>query len=355
MKNINLILLTLSFFILLSGYTFAKTITQVHIEAGEVGQGFLLKRLNQCYLISPSHVLGNSFFANITTGTKTREIGEAEKVQVFGYDLAISNVNGISAANCVTDINAFDPLDTLLKNASLLTVSTINVDGSKSITPVTLIDQNIINLNVKPQSEQLPLYKGLSGSIVFLKETPVGILQSVNAETGEGTVIRFDRAMEVIAPFFSSTFSQVKPFKEANTIESIQFNIKNWSHKPIDTEHRVSAINDNKTDSYWSAKLDGKPVSITLDFNDSITLLNGLSLLNESGLKQSFPRDIKVYSNRRGEGKRGWTSIYSGTWSNTKNSFSLKFPPVKAKRIRIEFLSNWGDVKQLSLSELTIF
>jgi len=355
MKKFNQLLPAVCFYILLSGATFAQGLTQVHIESGEIGQGFLLKRLNQCYLISPSHVLGNAFFANITTGTKNREIGEAEKVQVFGYDLAISNVNGISTANCVTDINTFYPLDMLLKSASLLTVSTINVDGSKSITPVTLIDQNIINLNVKPRSEQLPLYKGLSGSVVFLKEIPVGILQSVNAETGEGTVIRFDRAMEVIAPFFSSTFSQVKPVKEAVTKDNIQFNISHWSHKPIDTEHRVSAIHDNKIDSYWSAKLDGKPVSITLDFNESITLVNGLSLLNESGLKQSFPRDIKVYSNRRGEGKRGWTSIYSGTWSNTKNTFLLKFPPVKAKRIRIEFLSNWGDTKQLSLSELTIF
>ena len=129
MKKFNLLLPIIFFCILLAGATFANGLTQVHIESGEVGQGFLLKRLNQCYLISPSHVLGNSFFATITTGTKTREIGEAEKVQVFGYDLAISNVNGISSANCVTDINAFNPLDTLLKNASLLTVSTINVDG----------------------------------------------------------------------------------------------------------------------------------------------------------------------------------------------------------------------------------
>ena len=161
-------------------------------------------------------------------------------------------MNGVSSANCVTDINAFFPLDTLLKNASLLTVSTINVDGSKSVTPVTLVDQNIINLKVKPQSEQLPLYKGLSGSVVFLQEIPVGILQLVNAETGEGTVIRFDRAMEVIAPFFTSTFSQVKSVDESNNIETIQFNITNWSHKPIDTEHRVSAINDHKIDTYLS-------------------------------------------------------------------------------------------------------
>jgi len=337
----------------------SKNLTQVHVDAGEVGQGFLLKRLNNCYLVSPEHVLGNEFFASVITGTSKRALGEAEKLQVFGYDLSLSLVTGAAKKECTTPINGFQPIDDLLKSATSLSVSSINADGSKSLTPVSLIDAGLINLKVKPASDT-PLYKGQSGSVVYHNITPIGILQSVDADTGEGSVLRFDRTIETIRPFFSSTFTANnipahKKTSKPTSSESIAYNITEWSHPPIESSNRVAHLFDQNTETTWSVKPDNKKVSLLLDFNNEMKVVNGV---NFSGLltdKFSLPKDIQILSTRRAKGSRGWTTIYSGTWINNKAQFDALFSPVKAKRMKIQFNSNWGNSDKLSVSEVTIF
>ncbi len=340
--------------------SYSASLTQVHVDAGEVGQGFLLKRLNNCYLVTPEHVLGDEFFANVITGTSKRALGEAEKLQVFGYDLSISLVTGAAQKECNTPINSFQPIDDLLKNATSASVSSINADGSKSLTPVSLIDAGLIYLRIKPASD-MPLYKGQSGSVVFHRNTPIGILQSVDSNTGEGIVIRIDRTIETIRPFFSSTFTTSSaPLKQqaptsTSSNQTINYSVTEWSHAPIDSSNRVAHLFDKKTETTWSVKPSGKIISLLLGFDNEMKVITGLkfsALLND---KSSMPKDIQILSTRRAKGSRGWTTIYSGTWINNQAQFNAVFAPVKAKRLKVIFNSNWGSADNLTVSELSVF
>lgn len=353
MKNINRLILIATFIFPIIAQ--ALNVTQVHVDAGEVGQGFLLKRLNNCFLVTPEHVLGDEFFSSVITGTSKRSLGEAERLQVFGYDLSLSEVTGAAQKECVTAINSFEPIDDLLKTVTSLSVSSINADGSKSLTPVSLTDAGLVNLIVKPTSD-MPLYKGLSGSLVFYNDTPVGMLQSVDSDTGEGSVLRIDRTIETIKPFFTTAISQPNAENASASPENntINYTVTEWSHPPLDSSYRVAHLFDQNPQTSWAVKPDGKKIRLLLDFNKELKVVNSLNFMAVIADKTSIPKDIQIMSTRRAEGSRGWTTIYSGTWLNTKTEFEALFAPIKAKRIKVIVSSNWGNTQKIGLTELLV-
>ena len=352
-------------FILLTTFSFSTlsaSLTQVHVDSGEVGQGFLVKRLNLCYLVTPEHVLGEEFFANVITGTSLRTLGETERLQSFGYDLSISLVTGAAIKECHTQITTFDAIDDILKNTSNLVVSSINADGSKSDTPVVTIDVGLVYITIKPTSENMPLYKGLSGSVAYVNTTPIGILQSIDANTGEAKLLRMDRAIETIRPFFASSFSVQSNKKQKNSsvknatpLASLEFNITEWSHPTLNSNYKVSNLHDQNNDSAWLVKPSGGTVELLIDFNKKMQTIKEFTLSNFMDDKTLFPKDIEILASRRGQGSRGWSSVYSGTWINNKPVFDVQIPPIKAKRLKLVIRSNWGSIDKVGLSEISIF
>lgn len=346
----------------LSCFLNAATLTQVHVDSGEVGQGFILKRLNVCYLVTPEHVLGQEFFANIITGTSLRNLGETERLQTFGYDLSISLVTGAAIKECEAQITSFNSIDNKLKNSSNLVIASINSDGSKSVTPVVVTDVGLVYVTIKTTSDDMPLYKGLSGSVAYIDSTPIGILQSINATSGKAKLLRMDRAIETIKPFFVSNFA-VKPNKtkvsktgqDAALSPSLDFKILEWSHPAISSQYKVANLYDQKKDSAWAIKPSGNPVELLISFNQKMQTIKGLTLSNFTSNKAQFPKDIEILASRRGQGSRGWTNVYSGTWINNKAEFEVEIPPIKAKRLKLVIRSNWGSVNQVGLSEIVIF
>lgn len=336
----------------------SNDLTQVYVDAGEVGQGFLISRLNNCYLVTPEHVLGNEFYANVITGTKSREMGEAERVQTFGYDLTLSAITGAAKNECNTSINSFGPLDMLLKSSTALTVSSVNTNGSKSLTPVNMIDLGLVYLTIL-SSTDFPLYKGLSGSVVYSGDEPVGILQSIDAESGNGKVLRLDRAIETIRPFFAIGFaadSTNKSPKENAAEKSaftheIAYEFTEWNHQPLSANERLSNLHDGDKESVWAVKPEQNSIEITLSF-EKITLISGAVFQAPNSTSQSQPKDFEIFSSRRKEGDRGWVSIYSGTWLNNNDELEINISPVKANRLKIVFRSNWGSADRLAFSEL---
>lgn len=337
-------------------------LTQVHVNASEVGQGFLLKRLDNCYLITPNHVLGDSFFSNIIAGTKTRPYGEAQTIQSFGYDVALSSVRGAVQSSCLTSIQRFGGLDSILNNVKRVNVASVNVDGSKSLIAAELTDLDLIHFYLSPINEKDEFYKGMSGSVVFDEETPLGMLQSIDMTTGKAKVLRFDRLIETIRPFFASGFgknssqskrgeSETQMMAQDVNTSSIPYSITEWNHHPIDNSLRVGHLNDGSVDTRWAVAPQKNKVELTLTF-EKMQLINQATLIAHADDKMSMPKDFEIFANRRSKGKRGWVAIKSATWLNLDERMDLKLPPTKAKRLKIVFRSSWGDGSRLEFSEL---
>jgi hypothetical protein len=342
--------------IIYSASFMSHAVTQVYVTAGEVGQGFLLNRLDQCYLVTPEHVIGDEFFATLISGTHLRSLGEAEPIQTFGYDLSILSVMGAVQKECQTNINQFNAIEALLQNATQLTISSINADGSRSLIPVTLTDKGLIHLRVKPVSNDAQLYKGLSGSLAFINEIPVGMLQSIDANTGEGILLRQDRIIETILPFFQSSSASFSPQPKSNRIiesptESIDLSVENWSQQALNSESRIANLIDGNLDTSWRVPPTGLPLSVEFSTGGKIKLIKSLILSNNSGDKLTFIKDFEILASRKSTGKRGWSNIYSGTWINNKNSKIVEISPIKAKRLMLIVHTHWGSTSEISLSE----
>jgi hypothetical protein len=96
-------------------------------------------------------------------------------------------------------------------------------------------------------------------------------------------------------------------------------------------------------------------VELLIDFNQQMQTIKALTLSNFMDDKTLFPKDIEILASRRGQGSRGWSSVYSGTWINNKPVFDVQIPPIKAKRLKLVIRSNWGNANQVGLSEIIIF
>ena len=281
-----------------------------------------------------------------------------QRVQTFGYDLTLSAITGAAKNECNTSINSFGPLDVLLKSSTALTVSSVNTNGSKSLTPVNMIDLGLVYLTIL-SSVDFPLYKGLSGSVVYSGDEPVGILQSIDAESGNGKVLRLDRAIETIRPFFASGFaadSTNKSLKEnaaekSTLAHDIAYEFTEWNHQPLSANERLSNLQDGDKNSVWAVKPEQNSIEITLSF-EKITAISGAVFQTSTSMSQSQPKDFEILSNRRQEGDRGWVSVYSGTWLNNNDELDINITPVKANRLKIVFRSNWGSADRLAFSEL---
>lgn len=332
-------------------------LTQAHVDSGEVGQGFLIKRLNTCYLISPAHVIGDELFAYIKTN-KSGTVGEAEPLDTFGYDLSLLSIQGSAAEQCNTDINSFSPIDDLLAAISTASVSSVNQDGSETLTPVNITDKSLQYFRVVPSNAKTPLYKGLSGSVVYAGRQPIGILQAIDADTQEGVVLRIDRAISTIRPFFESSFSYVKERSvvTAQPSDSQQLVLQplDWSASPSSIEQGIGNLMDNDPETTWSSPFNGVYELSFAIGNGELESFNQLKLhVLESNLPQS-PKDFEILISQNEHGSRGWRSVSSDTFLKNQMSKVVNFAPAKARRLKLRFYSNWGS-SEISLAEISLY
>jgi len=347
---------------------YAADVTQTFVEAGEIGQGFLVKRLDSCYLITPEHVVNDAFFASITTGTASRSQGDATAIQTLGYDLAIMGVTGNAQQQCgATYTNFVDTTANILKSlksATQLSVSTIGPDGSRSLTPASIASVDLLRLYIQPKDANTPFLQGMSGSLVYFDDVPVGMLQSVDSSTAQGVVLRIDRLLETINPFFNDGLSITS--EQPLTAFEQTLTLTNWSHA---TPAGINAqfISDNDTSSHWRYRLSqeyqrnplhnyriANQVRLQFSLGDALQPISQITLSNHSGKRGSFIRDFEILASRSSEGN-GWVPVYAGTWMIGEKDKTIALQNVVARRLMLVVRSHWqADAKEIVISEVKI-
>jgi len=144
-----------------SGHLLANAFPpQAFVQAEERGQALLFTRLNNCYGITPAHVMGSDFFASLMGTGKNRPVGDADFLQKFGYDLSILYVSGSLSQHCGNNITDIPSLDDLLNGATRAVVSSVNNGGELTRQTQTVIDKGLIYFRVRPESPADRLYQG---------------------------------------------------------------------------------------------------------------------------------------------------------------------------------------------------
>ena len=311
-------------FILFQIFRTAEAIPpQAYVKAGEHGQAVLMSRLNECYAVIPAHVIGDGFFATLVGGSSARPRGEADLLQRFGYDLAVLRVTGAISDGCDFDLG-------------------------------------LLYLRVSPVGPESQLYKGLSGSLLVLDNAPAGILMSVDPQSEEGKVLRFDRALETVRPFFGmATGSLETPTTSPDGADASEGNlavtVDSWSSPALSAEYRVSNLIDkNDSGTVWLAEPHGFPIEVVVDLEgDRVHAIDRVVLIGDGVVPpERLPRDFELLVSSREDG--GWMPVVTGTYFISDGSREVAFAPVRARKVMLRIYSHWGDETGVGLAGLVI-
>jgi hypothetical protein len=332
----------------------SQAMEQVFIDSDEFGQGFITKHLNRCFFIAPFHVVKDSVFLNLIGDDSQRSIGEGQLIQEFGYDLAVGSVEGKLASNCTTQFNALESNTNKIESNNTFAISTVNADGMVSRQNMIAVETNLTHIIVQPVSNEHMLYKGMSGSLLYLDDEPLGMLQSIESNTGFGKVLRFDRLLETLNPFFNGNSSLTPSVEKSDpqTANTVPFEIAEWSLPAANQNSSVSMISDDDDTTAWEVNLDGQILELTLTLPEK-SEISGLSLVSEKNGKASV-RSFEVLTSKRSSGKRGWISqvSYSTFPKDTKND--VNWITSVAKRIKIRFYNSWNPNSRIVINSIKI-
>ncbi|WP_217877413.1 hypothetical protein [Pseudoalteromonas shioyasakiensis] len=344
-------LLITSLLFLISTPVVAKSPNQVYIEGDEIGQGFSVQRLNQCYFIAPDHVVNDSVFLTLKGSDDLRSLGDGQILQPFGYDLAVGHISGSLAKYCGIEFNSLSVNQVDIDKAKTVVVSTVNSDGLVSRIPAVVQETGLVNLNIKALSSEQLFYKGMSGSLIYSNGVPIGMLQSVDQNTGLGKVLRLDRLLETVSPFFSANSKQVLPTETLKNIsENIDFSVSYWNLPPTKNELSVKLISDKQKNTYYETKLQkAAEIDLTLKGNMNIKGIK-LFMPDNAGIK-----DVEVLISKKKTGKRGWLSYASNTILPKDTKVVIEMRDVKAHRIKLKVYSSWNDERLIKISEVEVF
>lgn len=216
-------------------------------ESVAQGNAWLFHRGNQCYAVTPRHVLADPAegrddrYARLVVVRAGRPPAEAmgERCAVFKReDLAVLRVSGVEdLAECGEVFAGTADIDALLaqsQHASLLTaVKSGRFEYSNlGIRAVTASDPD--HFWVAPEADRDRMTEGMSGGLVLIAGQMAGFLQSVSAETqgptaGMAKVLKADYAAIMLNRLLDGSLSSdeeegicTQPKASAATRESVE-------------------------------------------------------------------------------------------------------------------------------------
>jgi hypothetical protein len=171
----------------------------VFVQARESGQGVLRGRGNECFVVTPAHVVQGATGSVRVTGERSVQ-ASAVLQRAFAGDIAALRVETPGTLSC-PDWTPVTGLDALLGGRDAGTLSVREADGSRTLMSVgfTAIDDELIF--VRPVRANDQISRSMSGSALLVDGRIVGILLSV--EDGAGQVYQIDDIMRVSAEFFA--------------------------------------------------------------------------------------------------------------------------------------------------------
>jgi hypothetical protein len=307
----------------------------------------------------PTHVIGEEGFVSLIGRGTEKPMADASAPLAFGYDISVMAIEGELATHCGK------PYETISRNIKALLssdmraqVNTVNPDGTVSRIPLTIVDQSLTHLHVKPSYETEHLVKGMSGSMITVKGQPLGLLLAVESKSGVGKAIRIDRALETVSPFFRSP-SSAKAIVKQDPMPVHNQSSKNlltqaikWTAMPLDGDHRAqNLLSTDPTAGPWIAKTSRFPVQLIFSV-DSTSSSNGYTLI-ASGSKVF---DSKILAKRievliDPTGSHRWRSI--GILTIPKNGQAkIAIPPLRIRKLMLNVYDNWGGPGKVAIGRV---
>lgn len=334
----------------------------VFVDAGEeIGQAMLVMHAGACQAIVPTHVVEQSSFISVFGRGNHPPLGDALGITSFGYDLSVMQIDGELALECGLLFDGISRnVDALLNEDPRAQVNTVNPDGTVSRIPLTIMDQSLTYISVAPTYTEYKLMKGMSGSLVTVNGKPLGMLLSVNGESGVGKVIRIDRLLETVTPYFRSGIKQNTSSLDSNESitdgKNLLAKVVKWSAPAISGEYRAQNLLDTNgtVPIPWIAEVQRMPESIIFSLDDNSDKPLASLIISGEGLSgdKRLARQIEIMIDQAGNGR--WRSLEVISLPLSGAAVQVPLAGRKMKKVMLRIHNNWGDSSEIGLGQVKV-
>lgn len=187
----------------------------------EIGQAIFFQNAEQCYVLMPTHVVAEhgSNPDVVRYYRNNKYYAQTEIITDLGDDLSLLRARNLPFAACgITRGSMRHYIDSLLKNSIKMQLKGVDTTGAQVLQAVDLIDIGEMFLQVVPAQENMPFYKGQSGSMIFINQEPVGMILSINSRHGTAKVLRQDIILSKLAQYFRESGAVPAPGQQVNAL-----------------------------------------------------------------------------------------------------------------------------------------
>lgn len=317
----------------------------------EVGQAWLMHSAGRCFAVLPYHVAEETSVPSLLREGARGLRGEAVEVVDLGDDAAIAALSGGISQDCGYSIGSIPrSVDRRLRDGGLGTLRSVNGDGTLGRLAVTVVDDDGAGLlRVMPTMEGERIRKGHSGSLLLLGDQPVGMLLSVHARSGVGTVMRTDALLAKVDGFVrggmaaagsddgrgSSDVAAAGPVPAALTASTSGWQVSGWNVDPLGSDHIAARLTSGGAEGYWAARVPRWPAAVELGGPDAVRIVRGVEFVaGEAGDSVALPARVQVMTSVNAE-RPAWRAVGSGALEFVDGVARLEFLPTRARMLRV--------------------
>jgi hypothetical protein len=332
----------------------------------EVGQAWLMHSAERCLALLPLHVAAETALPALLREGSPALRGEATDVIDLGDDAAVATMTGNITKRCGAAVGSISRnLDRLLRSNGLGTLRTVNGDGTLARLAVTIVDDDGRDyLRVLPTNDREQIRKGQSGSLLIVDDRTAGMLLSVHASTGVGTVMRTDTLLAKLDAHLRNrtlpmagtgdASQQSGSDAEAPSAGAGPWHVTGWNADPIGSDHAASVLTAAGTKGFWAAQVDRWPVALELGGPTEVRIVRGIEFVANGEIAPTQrPARVQVLSSV-GIDRVAWRVARSGTLTYIDGTASLVFPPVRARALRIEVYRSEATSDEVALARLIV-
>jgi hypothetical protein len=333
--------------------------------AQSIGQAYLTHYGDRCIALLPGHVATEAGIpAFLSEGSKS--LGESDDISDLGDDLGLARVTGSVTQDCGYSISTISrAVNNLISGQGLASLRSVNSDGTVANMSVAIVDNDgSLFLRVRPTNDRIQIRKGHSGSLLMIRDQPVGMLLSVSSRHGVGKVLRLDamlsRAEDHMAGRAQSATQETPadtPGTKSNDLAAAANggSVSGWNTLPVDAEHRPANLVMDEAAPPWRAAVEKWPAEFELDLAGDKVIISRIELdgrdLPDTG---ELPGRVEILVNIS-EGERRWRSLLSREADFSGNGVAVfSFAPTWARQVRIAIGSSQGGGNVVGLRRIRI-
>lgn len=170
------------------------------VEATDNGQGLLRERNGECFVVTPKHVVEGSH--EVTVVAEGRIEAAARLDTTFTEDVAILRVVDRGRFACGFPWDEARGLDEVLRDAPEGVLVTTTATGAVQRRFVRIVSYAHGSIRIRPATDGDALFQTLSGGLLEIDGRAAGVLLTVDAKSGSGTVLRMDHLSGIVRGFF---------------------------------------------------------------------------------------------------------------------------------------------------------